>query len=139
MREEHMHETEKDKILTELDEELLATKELQRQVQHAGVNLDEVSLPDVDTDAMISRLNQSVEDLLSGAVSPEDVEARNAPIEEQISALDERYSEQVRESGDPGLVTALDAENEAKAEHFPHTAQLLVRDAAQRAAARPSK
>ena len=65
-------EAEKDKILTELDEELLATKELQRQVQHAGVNLDEVSLPDVDTDAMISRLNQSVEDLVqqAGSMSP---------------------------------------------------------------------
>jgi hypothetical protein len=64
----------------------------------------------------------ALHDYRIGLISTEEADA-------EIARFSRLIEQAARESGDPGLIMAFEAENEAKARQLSDTAQLLSRDA----------
>jgi hypothetical protein len=97
------------------DDVLLAMKELMRQTKKLSREFGD--------EAFDSSLGDGIEDLKAGG-PPKTLE--------EIERYEEILAKEIRASDDPGMVTALDAENEVrtKSQNSCETAQLLARDAA---------
>lgn len=104
----------------ERNEAITALLELGRQTTELLERYGEFEFPEET-----ATLQKTITDLRDGKISVEEADA----ITEEF---DEGLSRSTRNSGDPSPITALDAENEAKAKGLPLAAQLLARDAAMR-------
>lgn len=114
------------------NELILTMKELIRQWTKMRNLLGDAVLDEIMAGALFQDMERSMADLLAGRTTPEEAQRALDENEERIA----RFG---RETGDPGIITSLDAENESKAKELPETAQLLAKDAANCAAAGQSK
>jgi hypothetical protein len=103
---------------------LLAMKELKRQGEKLRRRLGDEFVTRFDDSPEGRDIQRGIEDLLAGRVTVEDASA-------EIERRDEALAKEIRASDDPGMISALDAENEvrAKSQKTNGAAELLAADA----------
>jgi hypothetical protein len=111
----------------EKNELLLALKEILRQAKKmvAAEGADAIGA-DFPHGLEINDLETALHDYRAGLATAEEAEA-------EIARIERLYEQAARELGDPAMIMAFEAENDAKARELSDTAQLLVGDASKAA------
>ncbi len=113
--------------MKERDDAVLGLKEVKRQYEKMRRTFGPEAIDDAFTSASAQDFEKVIAGLSAGRITADDAEA-------ELERATELFAQTVRATDDPMMVTALDADNEAKAKQLPQIAQLLIFDAVRSAA-----